>query len=83
MVMISTFLFLINIQPVSSIMFRTSHGIVHSSSIQLPGGFEPILPGKLLALCPVRAVSLLAWDAVLGDNCDPVGVVFTSPRVNL
>lgn len=43
MVMISTFLFLINIQPVSSIRFPASRGIVRSSSIQLPGGFEPIL----------------------------------------
>lgn len=65
MMMISTFFFLINIQPVSSIMFQTDHGIVHSLQIQLPRGFERVLPGKLLALCPVRAVSLLACGAVV------------------
>lgn len=65
MVMISTFFFLINIQPVSSITFQTDHGIVRSPQIQLPRGFERVLPGKLLALCSVRAVSLLACAAVL------------------
>lgn len=65
MLMISIFFFLINIQPVSSTTFETNHGIVHSSLIQLPGGFEPTLPEKLLAPYPVRAVSMLAHGAVI------------------
>lgn len=62
MLMISIFFVLISIQPVSSITFQTDHGIVHSSSIQLPGGFEPILPGKMLALPPVRAIGSWCCD---------------------
>lgn len=65
MLMISTFFFLINIQPVSSITFQTNHGIVHSSQTQLPDGFEPFVPVKLLALYPVRAVPTLAHGAVV------------------